>query len=118
LQNPENSRYAIYLGQRKTIWDGDGGAADTLDAQALNESVEIDLVAGHLSSIGGLKNIAIAFNSSIERAIGGSKADKLIGNDLVNILTGADGDDELNGGGANDRLEGRRRCRHLRLKTR
>lgn len=116
-----------------TIWDGNG-ERDTIDARGYSQPVEIDLRQGHFSSIGqsgnsgtgggtgavdfdtfdanghlidDKGNVAIAFHSIIEHAIGtniassgaSSKADVLIGNDWKNALGGLDGNDWLFGDG-------------------
>ncbi len=107
-----------------TIWDGNGN--DTIDASGfstLNFGVEIDLREGAFSSIGqnafGFEwgfdgtgpeidpgNVAIAYGTEIENAIGTSKNDTLIGNDLDNVLTGGAGIDKLLGGAGDDSLYG------------
>ncbi len=99
-----------------TIWDG--GGIDTLDGSDSIVAVQIDLRQGHFSSIGkdaGLGNInwdsdattndpdpgnvAIAFHSIIENAIGTGGNDILIGNIWSNRLEGGEGNDKLYGSG-------------------
>jgi Peptidase M10 serralysin C terminal len=96
------SETEIYKTQTRTIWDSDG--IDTLDAKAYgkDDAVTLDLRPGFLSSIGGKKNVGIAFNTVIENATGGSGKDTLIGNDVANILAGGNGDDKLQGGAGVD----------------
>jgi serralysin len=48
------------------------------------------------------RNIAIAYNTVIENAIGGSAKDYLVGNDVANKLSGNGGNDVLDGLGGND----------------
>ena len=103
-----------------TIWDG-GGDDDVIDASELNgaaNGVQIDLRQGHFSSIGNdangnvIKwdkdatavdpdpgNVAIAYHTVIENAIGTNQNDVLVGNDWENELRGLMGDDELYGDG-------------------
>ncbi|MBV1952689.1 MAG: M10 family metallopeptidase C-terminal domain-containing protein, partial [Cycloclasticus sp.] len=105
-----------------TIWDG-GGLNDVIDASELDnysftEGVEIDLRQGRFSSIGedvyGSKiiwdvsasasdpdpgNVAIAFYTVIENAIGTNLNDTLIGNAWNNKLEGGIGNDHLYGDG-------------------
>ena len=52
------------------------------------------------------QNFAIAKNTIIENATGGSARDLLIGNDVANVLKGLAGDDVLRGLGGNDTLMG------------
>lgn len=82
-----------------TIWDG--GGIDTIDASAFTlNSATIDLRQGKFSSIGVADdNVAIAYYTVIENAIGPQNNDILIGNSWNNILTGGAGDDELYGNG-------------------
>ena len=106
-----------------TVWDA--GGRDTFDASNQTTAVDIDLRAGHFSTIGAmLDNVAIAFGATIENADGGSVADLLVGNSAWNRLGGGGGDDRLEGldgadtlaggtgldnligGNGNDRLEG------------
>ena len=94
--SPQANNYThIYKGQVRALWDTSG--VDVMDAKAYTESVKIDLRPGYLSSIGGVKNIAISFNTRIENAIGGSGNDKLTGNEADNELTGGKGNDILYG---------------------
>lgn len=51
-------------------------------------------------------NVAIALNTTIENAIGGSGADEISGNAASNVLVGNAGNDLLIGLGGGDRLEG------------
>ncbi len=47
-----------------------------------------------LSNIGGLTgNVAIAFDATIENAVGGSGANSIIANSVSNVLTGGAGSD-------------------------
>lgn len=87
------------------IWDSAGN--DTLDASGYSQNALIRLAPGSFSSIGGLSdNIAIAFGSDIENAIGGDGHDLLSGQAQANILSGGNGNDTLQGAGGNDILNG------------
>lgn len=115
------------------IWDGGGN--DTIDASQFalvdlfggEDGLEyvdqiIDLREGAFSSIGydnatkvgdvtfhtaQHKNIAIAFGTVIENAIGGRGDDHLFGNDVANRLLGDAGNDQILGFKGNDFLDGR-----------
>jgi Ca2+-binding RTX toxin-like protein len=94
----------------QTLWDG--GGIDTIDAANQVRDVAINLQPGSFSSIGarGLanakNNVAIAFNSIIENAIGGSGNDAIVGNSVNNFLTGGAGNDVLFGLAGDDYLYG------------
>ena len=97
-----------------TIWDGAGN--DTLDLSGFTTASRIDLHAGTSSDCDAMtNNVWIAYNCSIENAVGGSAADNITGNDLANALIGNDGadiisaaagDDQIIGGAGNDTLTG------------
>lgn len=87
------------------IWDGNGN--DTLDVSGFAYNQSIDLHAGSFSDVGGLtKNVSIAYNCTIENAVGGSGNDTLLGNELNNTLRGGSGNDTLNGDKGEDSLFG------------
>lgn len=74
-----------------TIWDA--GGTDTLDCSGYSGSQTINLTPGSYSSVNGMiENVAIAFNCSIEKAIGGAGNDTLIAVGK-NTLTGGAGVD-------------------------
>ena len=102
----------------ETLWDA--GGVDTLSAAGLAGASLIDLREGRYSSIGdygfkdngtwtetvpgwysgtrpnyGTDNVAIAYGTVIENAVGGSGADILIGNNATNTLTGGAGADRF-----------------------
>lgn len=100
-----------------TIWDSAG--IDAIDATGYADGVEIDLREGHFSSIGkngdlsgsrvvwdsgsyDAGNVAIAYGTIIESAIGTALADHIIGNDSDNTITGNAGNDSLEGGAGSD----------------
>ncbi|HIF26202.1 MAG TPA: hypothetical protein EYG18_01795 [Micavibrio sp.] len=89
-----------------TIWDGGGN--DTIDASTYTNSqgAVIDLRQGEFSSIGynanggaATDNVAIAYHTIIEGAIGTSYSDIIIGNAWDNTLKGGDGNDRIFGDG-------------------
>ena len=89
-----------------TIYDA-AGANDALDCSVWAGNQSIDLTPGSYSSVRGLNyNVGIAFNTFIEKAIGGAGNDTLKGNAVANTLTGNDGNDTLDGGLGIDTLIG------------
>ena len=88
-----------------TIWDG--GAHNTLDVSGFADDATISLDAGSFSSVGGMiNNIAIAFDTRVETALGGSGNDTIHGNALSDVLMGGAGEDSLIGGDGNDHIYG------------
>jgi len=88
-----------------TIWDG--GTHNTLDVSGYNADATISLDPGSFSSVAGLtNNVAIAFGTRIETAIGGSGNDTVHANDLGDVLMGGAGVDTLVGGKGNDHIYG------------
>lgn len=88
-----------------TIWDG--GAHNTLDVSGYSQDATISLDPGSFSSVAGLtNNIAIAFDTRIETAIGGGGNDTIHANDLSDVLMGGAGQDSLIGGAGNDHIYG------------
>jgi len=89
----------------RTIWDA--GGSDTLDFSGSDTSAIVNLNAGSFSSSGGQEdNLAIAFGTEIENAVGTDFDDLITGNEGENALTGGAGADVfftgLNSG--NDRI--------------
>ncbi len=94
----------------RTIWDA--GGTDTISVSNFAKGCIIDLRAGHFSKItiesasrtwsvatyDGTNNLAIAYGSVIENAIGGSGPDSITGNDVANHLSGGGGNDIISGG--------------------
>lgn len=81
-----------------TIWDS--GGQDTLTAAEAVDDVLLDLNPGAFSTSGKAHiyydmtdNIALAYGTEIESAIGGHGNDTLIGNSADNHLTGGAGED-------------------------
>jgi Ca2+-binding RTX toxin-like protein len=107
----DNTNNAAFI---YTIWDGAG--IDVIDATGYGTPAEIDLRQGHFSSIGykgdsgdtsvafdsgGVDhgNVAIAYFTVIENAIGTDGDDTLIGNAWNNVLFGNGGNDKIYGDG-------------------
>ena len=94
----------------------DAGGNDTLDLSGWNSSCVINLAPGSYSNCDQMtSNLAIAFGTWIENAVGGGGSDTLNGNGLANVLSGLAasdnidgkaGGDTLYGGGGNDTLAG------------
>jgi methionine-rich copper-binding protein CopC len=85
----------------------DSGGNDTLDFSGWSDPSRIDLVPGAYSSGNEMtNNVAIAYSTTIENAIGGGGNDVIAGNDAANVLEGGAGGDELQGLGGNDTLTG------------
>lgn len=84
-----------------TIYDSGGN--DTLNCSGYATDQNIDLTAGHFSSVGGLlNNISIDRHTIIENAIGGTGNDSIIGNSYANIIKGALGNDTIDCGAGFD----------------
>jgi len=88
----------------RTIWDAGGN--DTLDASNLAAGIEISLEEFSYIQTGNLSLTAIAFNVTIENAIGTRFSDVISGNDADNLLIAGRGKDELIGGDGDDTLKG------------
>ena len=85
----------------------DTGGTDTLDLSGWGTHSNIDLTPGSFSSVNSMtNNLAIARNTLIEIAIGGSANDTILGNTADNTLIGNAGNDTLRGENGNDRLIG------------
>jgi len=118
--NAGDTVYRFVDGQalHETLWDA--GGTDTLLYRG-SQAVTIDLRAGlHGSFVGPavfatdrfgrpqdpVPNLWIAFGTSIEKAGGGSGADRLTGNAAANALRGNAGNDWLHGLGGDDTVHG------------
>lgn len=99
----------------RTIWDA--GGIDTFDLSNQTYNEIINLQAGQFSSVGktynqyeepkaSRENIAIAYNVTIENAIGGSGKDTILGNAGANSLFGGGNNDTIKGLEGNDVLVG------------
>jgi hypothetical protein len=80
-----------------TIYDTANG--NTLDLSGFSDNATIDLNPGTFSSAGGMvNNIAIAYGTAVNNAVGGTGNDRFIVNpDLSGVLTGNGGDDTFQG---------------------
>lgn len=86
----------------QTIWDA--GGHDTIDLSAATRSVSLDLNAGAFSTVSatGTNNVALAFGTIIEDAIGSGYDDTIIGNEGENVMFGGAGNDVMTGGAGGD----------------
>ncbi|MEN9630730.1 MAG: hypothetical protein RJA10_3958 [Pseudomonadota bacterium] len=85
----------------------DSGGTDTLDLSGWSAPSRIDLTPGAYSSGNQMThNVAIAYSTTIENAIGGAGNDVITGNTVANVLTGLAGNDLINGGDGDDVLDG------------
>lgn len=88
-----------------TIWSA--GTDNTLDLSGFKKDADVNLNPGTFSSAdGAVGNIAIAFGTVIETAIGGRGNDTFIGTDLANTLIGNKGNDTFQGGLGGDTQSG------------
>lgn len=107
LSGPARPMYDFKTAPDPVIAIYDAGGNDTLDASGYATNQRITLVAGRLSDIGNLtQNVAIAFKTVIENAVGGSGNDVITGNGVANRLQGGAGNDLIRGGNGGDVLEG------------
>lgn len=92
-----------------TIYDT--GGVDTINLSGFAQPQILDLRPGTFSSLGDrpgqtpvhyVNVVAIAANTIIENAIGGSGNDTIVGNAVDNMLTGGAGNDTLTGGAGAD----------------
>jgi Ca2+-binding RTX toxin-like protein len=97
-----NDIYALTNnGVVSTIWDA--GGTDTLDASPLGFGTTINLNAGSIMMTGTSGAItAIAYNVTIENAIGSGGNDTIYGNNADNVINGGAGNDTMAGGVGND----------------
>jgi len=80
-------------GRTRTLWDE--GGHDTLDLSDAAQGVVLDLHDGSHSTVSDTytDNIAIAFDTVIEDAVGSAFDDRITGNEADNTLTGGEGAD-------------------------
>ena len=85
----------------------DTGLNNTLDVSGYTVGSTLDLHQGAFSNVAGLiHNIAIAFGTRIDTAIGGAAGDDITGNDDGNVLMGGASADTITGGAGNDHIYG------------
>ncbi|WP_455929803.1 M10 family metallopeptidase C-terminal domain-containing protein [Pseudomonas fluorescens] len=106
--NTDREHYSLKTPQDKplfSVWDG--GGWDTLDFSEFDQDQTINLNAGSMSSVGGLRNnVSIANGVTVEEARGGKGKNILIGNNVFNILRGGQDDDTLYGGSGGAQMWG------------
>lgn len=116
---PDAGAAQAYLDNLTAISGEDWGTYDQAYTQAVMSSYQTGNATRIASDLGlygstpvnGIatteyQNVAIAYNTIIEDATGGSARDLLWGNDVANILDGRGGDDVLQGFGGDDTLIG------------
>ncbi|PIG91423.1 M10 family metallopeptidase [Gloeocapsopsis sp. IPPAS B-1203] len=110
-----NTVYSWTPGQQifEAIWDA--GGIDTIDWSNQFSNANINLNAGTWSELGPTywngqaaesRTLAIAYNVTIENAVGGSGNDTLTGNSASNLIESRNGNDNISGGLGNDTLDG------------
>jgi hypothetical protein len=114
--NTGDDVYELRNASYRTIWDAGGTDLLTAASWSQPEGVLIDLRQGEFSGRAvGAKRMAIAYDVTIENAVGSSGNDQLYGNRADNelrgrpggdVLFGRRGDDTLRGGAGADRLDG------------
>ncbi|MBI2993491.1 MAG: hypothetical protein HYY48_04850 [Gammaproteobacteria bacterium] len=133
--NAGNTVYTFDINPNIYMTITDASGTDTIDVSNQTNPCLISLIEGQFSTIGlrdpfegrsesiitwatttngiaadeyndGTDSVAIAFDTIIENAIGGSGGDRLIGNDAANDLDGGAGNDKLEGGIGADSLDG------------
>ena len=88
-----------------TLWDS--GTNNTLDLSGFSKDAVVSLDSGTFSSVGGhVNNLAIAVDTVIESAIGGSGNDVMTASNVASKLQGGAGNDMLIGGAGADDLQG------------
>ena len=81
-----------------TLWDT--GVGNSLDLSGYSTGSTINLSPGSFSSVDGrTNNVAIAYGTRIDRAVGGAGNDTINGNANENVFMGGGGNDAINGGG-------------------
>ncbi|MEI6642385.1 MAG: M10 family metallopeptidase [Novosphingobium sp.] len=107
LSGPTRPVFDFNLNPDPVIAIYDAGGVNTLDASGYATNQRINLQPGGISDIGNLtQNVAIAFNTLIANAVGGSGNDAITGNGANNRLQGGAGGDLIRGGLGTDTLEG------------
>lgn len=97
--------FTLNLNPILTIYDS--GGIDTLNFSGWKTKSSINLNDGAFSSANNMtNNIAIAYGTVIENAVGTGAADTITGNEVANTLSGGRGADTLSGGNGNDVLHG------------
>ena len=97
---------SIYSGAPVTFTIHDDGGIDTLDFSTVSDNQTLNLGAGTISDVGGLRgNLSISSTSDIENGTTGSGNDTINGNDLNNVLISGAGIDRINGLGGDDDIE-------------
>jgi serralysin len=98
-----NAVYDFTVNLHPIICIYDAGGADTLDFSGFRTACSINLTPGGFSNCDSMTyNVSIAFNTTIENAVGGTANDTLVGNSANNVLDGGLGADTMSGGLGSD----------------
>ena len=107
ITGPLSNIYDFSLNLNPILTIFDSGGTDTINLSGYNTSSELYLESGVYSSVDAMtNNLVVAYNASIENAIGGTGNDKLTGNSIGNSLDGGNGNDQLYGLDGSDILNG------------
>lgn len=96
--------YILRAGDAYTIWDSGGN--DTMDGQHITSNMTINLEDGTFTTVAVIENIAIAYGTDIENAIGGKANDTIYGNEWDNVIETRNGDDLIYASFGNDSING------------
>ena len=102
--NTGDDTYTIVDGETMCIWDAGGN--DTWDGSGATSNLTLNLNAGTLSTIGGVRMLAISFGVTIENAIGSALSDTITGNNAGNVIDAGDGNDIIYMGSGGDTVDG------------
>lgn len=108
---------SVYDGPRNSVLDliWDSGGVDTLFAGDQENAVVLNLNQGGFSRFGAYDDVAIAYGTTIENAVGTAYGDWINGNEVGNrvlawggndLVSGGDGSDEIRGHGGDDYVTG------------
>lgn len=100
----DNTYSAPTAGTVTTVWDSAG--TDSFDLSASATAVKLDLREAHFSTFASIDDMAIAFDTVIENAMGGAGRDRITGNGVSNELRGGGARDIIKGKGGKDSVYG------------
>ncbi|MDJ0933205.1 M10 family metallopeptidase C-terminal domain-containing protein [Breoghania sp.] len=105
--NAERDAFDFTMNTAPVIAIWDAGGTYTIDLSGTSYDQVVNLTVGSFSDVLGMTdNLAIAFDVTIENAVGGAGQDDITGNDADNWLYGNGAADALSGGIGNDVLDG------------
>lgn len=107
IQGDESSIYNFSINKHPILAIYDAGGRNTIDLSGYLTDSNIDLKSGGISSINGMtNNLQIAYNTIIQKFIGGSGVDTVTANDVADIISTNLGNDQITGLGADDIIDG------------